>query len=81
MTYVYILQSARNGRYYIGCTDHLDQRMSQHRQGLVSATRNLRPLTLVYAETYGSRNEALMRERWLKAQKSRKLIEDLIRSK
>ena len=55
---VYILQSRKNGRYYIGCTKDVAQRLQQHNLGMTKSTRNLRPWRLVYSETFGTRIEA-----------------------
>ena len=79
MHYVYILQSERNGRYYIGQTNSLDRRVQQHNEGRVNATKYMRPWVLVYREEYAEGTEARQREWWLKAQKSRLLLEHLIR--
>lgn len=79
MFYVYVLQSEKNGRYYIGHTNSLERRLKQHNAGLVPSTRYLRPLTLVYAEQYEEGTQARQRERWLKAQKSRRMLEGLIK--
>ena len=76
--YVYILQSEKNGRYYVGYTNNLERRFSQHDAGKVQSTKYLRPLTLVYNETYEDGTTARRRERWIKTQKSRILIEQLI---
>ena len=80
MFYVYVLESGRNGRYYIGHTNSLDRRLQRHNEGRVRSTRNLRPLRLVYREAYEDGKTARQREYWLKAQKSRRLVQELIRS-
>ena len=60
--WVYILRCA-DGSYYVGHTDDLQKRMGEHESGLVSAyTRKRRPLTLVFADQYPSREAALERE-------------------
>ena len=78
MWHVYILQSSKNGRFYIGSTKNISQRLYQHNAGLVTATRFIRPLAVVHSEAFGTRTYAYARERWLKAQKSRLTIEMLI---
>ena len=78
MFYVYILQSQKNGRFYTGYTNNLERRFLQHETGKVQSTKYLRPLTLVYQEEYEDGTTARRRERWLKQQKSRLLIEQLI---
>ena len=75
-----MLLSERNGRYYIGHTNSIERRLQQHNAGQVISTRNIRPLRLVYRVEYADGTEARKREHWLKSQKSRKLIEDLVQS-
>ena len=77
--WVYILQSERNGRYYIGYSTDLVSRLRTHNAGLVKATRYLTPWKLVYTESYDDATSARKREWALKALKSRKLMEALIR--
>ena len=79
MFYTYILQSAKSGRYYIGHTQHLAERLERHNSGSVTATRNKGPWVLKYHETYSSKAEAASRELYIKRMKSRVYIEDLIK--
>lgn len=63
---LYILECA-DGSFYIGHTDDLDRRMSQHDQGkgcIYTSTR--RPLKLIHGEGFETRHEALTMERKLK---------------
>jgi putative endonuclease len=76
--YVYILQSLKDFSFYVGQCDDLDRRMSKHFDGMSKYTSGKRPLRLVYFEVYGSRKEALERERQIKNKKSRKYIESLM---
>ncbi len=45
--YVYVLESQRNGRYYIGPTDDLLRRFYQHAAGFCVSTRQMLPVTMV----------------------------------
>lgn len=63
---LYILE-CRDGTLYIGHTDNLDERMSQHDSGMAdSYTSTRRPLRLIHAQEFESRYEALAMERKLK---------------
>jgi len=66
MYYVYLLQSKKDGKFYIGYTSDLKLRYKQHIEGLVQSTKNRRPLQLVYYEAYGNKNLAEEREQKLK---------------
>ncbi len=46
MWYVYILRSARDKKLYIGTTDDISRRLSQHNSGEIDATKNRIPLML-----------------------------------
>ncbi|MBL7074708.1 GIY-YIG nuclease family protein [candidate division KSB1 bacterium] len=76
--YVYILQSKKNFRYYIGSTKDIKRRLEEHHQGKSKATRNIRPLELVYCKHYSILKEARQQERRLKSFKRRKIIERII---
>jgi len=79
--FFYILASKRNGTLYIGVTNHLARRISEHKAKLVPGfTRQYGVDRPVYFETYGSILEARAREhslkRWKRAWKI-ELIEKL----
>lgn len=67
--FVYILRSLKDGRFYIGQTNNISDRIERHNSGQVTATRNRRPLEIVYTETFATRAEAMRREKYLKSLK------------
>ena len=69
MYYVYILYSKKDGRLYIGSTPDLKRRIVKHNNGYVTATKNRRPLRLIYYESYLSQRDAKHREIFLKGGK------------
>ncbi len=78
--FVYILASQRNGTLYVGVTNNLARRMSEHKAKLVPGfTQKYGVEFLVYFEAYDSILEARAREhslkRWRRAWKI-KLIEE-----
>ena len=76
--FVYILQSKKNGSYYIGYAYCLEKRLKEHNGGLVKATKYKKPYILIYFEVYKNETEAKKREYYIKRQKSRKFIKELI---
>ena len=78
MTFVYILQSQKNNRFYVGTTDNLGRRMIQHNLGKNKSTKSSFPFELVYKEKFSSLSEARKRESYIKRQKSKQFIEKLI---
>jgi len=65
--YTYVLLSLKDHHFYIGQTNNLDDRIKRHNEGRVKATRNRRPLKLVYYLLQNSRSEAVRYERFLKS--------------
>ncbi len=71
MYYVYILFSDKDKKLYIGSTPDLKSRLEKHNRGYVLATKNRRPLKLIYAEIYMNSTDAKRREIFLKGGKGR----------
>ena len=70
VAHVYILASGRNGTLYIGVTSDLLRRMFEHREGLLDGfTKTYGVTRLVYAEEHARIDEAIVREKQLKAWK------------
>jgi len=78
MFFVHILQSESSGRYYVGQTKTLKQRIEYHNSNYSQALKNRGPWKLVYSEEYETRGEAVRRERQIKSWKDRSLIERLM---
>ena len=78
MSYLYILQSEKTGRYYIGSTNNLKRRLHEHRSGKTKSTRYLLPIRIAYWKEYPSDAEARAAERLLKNKKSRIIIQKII---
>ena len=78
--YVYMLQSESTGRYYIGHTRDLQERLLRHNEGRAGYTRAGRPWRLVYCEEHQSRGAAVKRELELKGKHRRSVLEALVRS-
>jgi len=47
MWFVYILESEKDSKHYIGSTNDLKRRIEEHNQGIVESTAARRPLKLV----------------------------------
>ena len=62
MNYTYILQCA-DGTLYTGWTNDLEKRLTAHNKGTASKyTRVRRPVSLLYYETFETKEEAMRRE-------------------
>ena len=65
--YVYILASKRNGTLYIGVTNYLSKRVSQHKIGEVDGfTKKYKIDNLVYFEETSDINAAITKEKQIK---------------
>jgi predicted GIY-YIG superfamily endonuclease len=77
--WVYILRCG-DGSYYTGHTDNLEGRLAQHTAGAITTcyTFKRRPVELVFAQEFATREEALTSECRIKGW-SRKKKEAMIR--
>ena len=66
MFYVYIIKSQKDNSLYIGSTNDLKRRFSEHQNGESKYTSSRIPFELVYYEAFKSKIDALGRERNLK---------------
>jgi predicted GIY-YIG superfamily endonuclease len=74
VAWVYILRGA-NGRHYIGATDDLERRLSEHRRGGTHTTARLgATLDLVASRELASMAEARALEQTLKKKKNPRLV-------
>ena len=65
MHYVYILK-LKDESHYVGYSDNLKKRISDHQMGLVKTTMKHLPVTLVFYAAFSKKNKAVKFERYLK---------------
>lgn len=76
--YVYIVTTKKNSVLYTGVTNNLQRRIYEHKAGLVDGfTKKYNVNKLVYFEIYSDVNQAISREKQIKAGSRQKKI-DLI---
>ncbi len=80
MQYVYILKSRKDDKNYVGYTKNLKLRFEQHQKGLVVATKNRRPLILIYYEACIIQQDATHREKYLKTAYGKRYIKSRLKS-
>ena len=78
MNCVYILKSEKTGRYYIGSTNDINRRISEHNAGKTKSLRYLRPLKIVFKKEFHVLEEARRVEIKLKKLKNRDILERII---
>ena len=65
--FVYILLSKKDNNLYVGCSHDVSERIIEHNSGKVLATKNRRPLVVIYTEEFKDKGKAFNRERYLKS--------------
>ena len=84
MFWMYMLRCS-DGSYYVGHTDNLPARIAAHERGIFRScyTFDRRPLALVFAQDFPTREEALAMERrvkgWSRAKKAALINRDWAR--
>ena len=78
--FVYIIESLKDGTYYVGSTQDLSERLERHNQGRSRYTKVKRPWKLVYSEEHIDRSRATRQEKEIKSKKSNSYIEHLVRA-
>ncbi len=79
MYYVYILKSKKTGKYYIGYTNNLEERLKYHNSGRTKSLLKHIPLEIIKTEEYYLYEEARKRERQIKNYKSGEAFKKLIK--
>ncbi len=75
---VYIIQSQKNNRFYIGQTKDINDRLKRHNNGESLATKSGIPWKLIHLEKFDNRPKAVKRERYLKSLKNKNYLKSLI---
>ena len=81
MHYLYILKSRNSGKYYIGETNNIENRLQRHRQKKTSFGQRNDDLILIYKKELNSRSEAKKLEYFLRKQKSHLFIDKFLAGK
>ena len=76
--YVYILESLKDGKYYIGSTSDVEKRLNYHNAGLQRSTKHRKPFRLVYSEALPDKSTALKREKQIKRYKGGNVFKNLL---
>ena len=76
MFYVYVLKSQKDRKNYTGMTNNLTRHISQHNRGSkeTPSTASRGPFSLIYVEEVKTRQEARIREKFLKTGVGREFI-------
>ncbi|MBI2591011.1 MAG: GIY-YIG nuclease family protein [Candidatus Blackburnbacteria bacterium] len=74
MYFVYILQSLKDNKTYIGYTDNFERRFEQHNLGKSRSTKYRVPFKLLFKEEFKNSVDAKNREIWWKSGAGRRKL-------
>ncbi|PIR83828.1 excinuclease ABC subunit C [Candidatus Kaiserbacteria bacterium CG10_big_fil_rev_8_21_14_0_10_51_14] len=66
MYFVYILQSKKDKGFYVGSTENVKQRLSEHNSGKAKYSNSKRPYVLKWFCAFPTKQQALRFEKYLK---------------
>ncbi len=78
--FTYILHSKTKNKFYVGATNNLSRRISEHNSGQSKSTKHGKPWELVFVATFENFSDARKLETRIKKMKSKKFIQELINS-
>ena len=77
--FVYILESKRDERYYVGSTTNVEKRLKHHQSGGTPSTRRMGPMELVFQQEFPTLQEARHIEKRLKKLKRKDYLKKIVR--
>lgn len=75
---IYVLRSKKDNKLYVGYSSKPHERFVEHQKGRVPATRDRRPLEMLYCELYKNRKDAMQRERYFKTGWGRNYLKKIL---
>ncbi|MCK4859177.1 MAG: GIY-YIG nuclease family protein [Candidatus Omnitrophica bacterium] len=83
MYYVYVLESQKDSKHYVGYTNNLERRIFEHNTicNRKKYTSNRGPWELLLYDVFPTKSKAIKHERFLKTGKGREYIKDKIKKK
>ena len=73
---VYIMWSERLGKFYVGSTGNLENRVKRHNKGEEKFTSKGVPWQLIWSESYRTRSEAVQMENKIKKRGIQRFLVD-----
>lgn len=77
---VYILQSLKDRKTYVGYSGDFERRFKEHNSGRVKATKHRQPLKVLFTEDFESEGDAKRRELYWKSGGGRRRLKDYFKN-
>ena len=77
--YAYVLKSLKDKLFYIGSTNNIKRRLSEHKQGKNISTSKRLPIELIYFEAHRSEQDAKRREKYFKTSKGKITLKQILK--
>ena len=77
---MYILQSLKDNKTYVGYSDNVNRRLAQHNSGLVKSTKHRLPFKLLLIEEFNVSKDAKKRELWWKSGAGRRKLKEFFKN-
>lgn len=78
-TYVYVLRSKKDGKWYTGCSKDLRKRLAEHQSNQGGYTKGHGPFSLIYYEACRVSEDAFAREQYLKTGMGRRYLRNRLK--
>ena len=75
---VYVLVSGLDSSQYVGMSEDPERRLKEHNSGKVRSTKSKAPWRIIYIEEFSTRQEARIREKYLKSAAGRRFRKKLL---
>lgn len=72
--YVYVMESLKDKKRYVGFTTSLQKRIEEHQKGLSVSTKLRLPMKLIYFEACTNKEDAKRREEYFKTTRGRRFL-------
>lgn len=78
---LYVLQSLKDHRTYVGSTNNFEKRLLLHNSGRVKSTKHRIPFKLLFTEEFPTSKEAKKREHYYKSGAGRRKLKEFFKSR
>ncbi len=78
--YTYVLFSERDRKLYLGYSNNVFRRLTEHNNGENASTVNRRPLILIYYEAHLRKEDALRRESYFKTNSGKRTLQIMLKA-